>query len=105
MGDAGKGCVLCHGAGAVAGAMAPDLRASPILLGANADAFKTNPDASAEDLVQKMPGVVMENGRVQAQGEDVKEVLAYDSSDQIEQGTQARFSGHRLDPDHLHKYA
>ena len=41
----------------------------------NADAFKTNPDASAEDLVQKMPGVVMENGRVQAQGEEVKEVL------------------------------
>lgn len=41
----------------------------------NADAFKTNPDASAEDLVQKMPGVTMENGRVQAQGEDVKEVL------------------------------
>ena len=41
----------------------------------NADAFKTNPDATAEDLVQKMPGVVMENGRIQAQGEDVKEVL------------------------------
>ncbi len=41
----------------------------------NADAFKTNPDASAEDLVQKMPGVVMENGKIQAQGEDVKEVL------------------------------
>ena len=41
----------------------------------NADAFKTNPDASAEDLVRKMPGVVMENGKVQAQGEEVKEVL------------------------------
>ncbi len=41
----------------------------------NADAFKTNPDANAEDLVRKMPGVAMENGRVQAQGEDVKEVL------------------------------
>jgi hypothetical protein len=41
----------------------------------NADAFKTNPDASAEDLVQKMPGVVMQSGKVQAQGEDIKKVL------------------------------
>lgn len=41
----------------------------------NADAFKTLPDASAEDLISKMPGVVIENGKVQAQGEDVKEVL------------------------------
>lgn len=41
----------------------------------NADAYKTLPDASAEDLVAKMPTVVVENGKVQAQGEDVKEVL------------------------------
>ncbi len=41
----------------------------------NASAFKTNPDASAEDLVRKMPGVSMQNGKVQAQGEDVQEVL------------------------------
>lgn len=41
----------------------------------NADAYKTLPDASAEDLVGKMPTVVIENGKVQAQGEDVKEVL------------------------------
>lgn len=41
----------------------------------NADAFKTLSDASAEDLLKKMPGVVVENGKVQAQGEDVKEVL------------------------------
>ncbi len=41
----------------------------------NAGAFKTNPDANAEDLVRKMPGVVVEEGRVQAQGEDVREVL------------------------------
>ena len=41
----------------------------------NANAYKTNPDASAEDLLQKMPGVVVQNGKVQAQGEDVKEVL------------------------------
>lgn len=41
----------------------------------NADAYKTLPDANAEDLVAKMPTVVVENGKVQAQGEDVKEVL------------------------------
>lgn len=41
----------------------------------NASAYKTNPDASAEDLVAKMPGVVVQNGTVQAQGENVQEVL------------------------------
>ncbi|MEM9917887.1 MAG: TonB-dependent receptor [Bacteroidota bacterium] len=41
----------------------------------NADAFKTLSDASAEELIEKMPGVVVESGKVQAQGEDVKEVL------------------------------
>jgi len=41
----------------------------------NADAYKTNPDADAQDLIQKMPGVVVEQGRVQAQGEDVRQVL------------------------------
>jgi hypothetical protein len=41
----------------------------------NANAFKTNPDANAEDLVRKMPGVVVDNGQVQAQGENVQEVL------------------------------
>lgn len=40
----------------------------------NASAYKTNPDASAEDLVKKMPGVTVENGVVKAQGEDVKKV-------------------------------
>lgn len=40
----------------------------------NASAFKTNPDASAEDLVLKMPGVSQQNGKVQAQGEEVKRV-------------------------------
>jgi hypothetical protein len=40
----------------------------------NADAYKVNPDASAEDLVKKMPGVQYQNGRLQAQGEDVKRV-------------------------------
>lgn len=41
----------------------------------NANAFKTNPDATAEDLVQKMPGVTMVDGKVQTQGEDVRQVL------------------------------
>ncbi|PTM15140.1 MAG: TonB-dependent receptor [Bacteroidetes bacterium] len=41
----------------------------------NATAYKTLPDASAEDLLGKMPTVNIENGKVQAQGEDVKRVL------------------------------
>ncbi|NJN78712.1 MAG: carboxypeptidase regulatory-like domain-containing protein [Saprospiraceae bacterium] len=41
----------------------------------NADAFKTNPDATAEDLLKKMPGVTSTNGKISAQGEEVKEVL------------------------------
>ncbi len=41
----------------------------------NAQAFKTNPDASAEDLVRKMPGITVENGTIKAQGEDVRRVL------------------------------
>lgn len=41
----------------------------------NAKSFKTNPDANAEDLIQKMPGVVNNNGKIQAQGEDIKQVL------------------------------
>jgi hypothetical protein len=41
----------------------------------NASAFKTNPDASTEDLIQKMPGISVENGEVKAQGESVRRVL------------------------------
>ncbi len=41
----------------------------------NANAFKTNPDANAEDLITKMPGVVMQDGKMQAQGEEVKRIL------------------------------
>lgn len=40
----------------------------------NAGAFKTNPDADAEELIKKMPGITVENGVVKAQGEDVKQV-------------------------------
>jgi hypothetical protein len=41
----------------------------------NADAYTVNPDASAEDLVRRMPGVVVQDGEVQAQGEQVRRVL------------------------------
>ncbi|MCX2739405.1 TonB-dependent receptor [Pontibacter anaerobius] len=41
----------------------------------NAKAFKTAPDASAEDLVTKMPGVTVQDGKIQAQGEDVQQVM------------------------------
>lgn len=41
----------------------------------NVAAFKTNPDASAEDLIRKMPGITVEAGQVTAQGEQVRRVL------------------------------
>ncbi len=41
----------------------------------NPEAYKVNNDATAEDLLEKMPGIVISDGKVQAQGEDVKEVL------------------------------
>lgn len=41
----------------------------------NANAYKVNKDATAEDLVTKMPGVTIVDGKVQAQGEEVKKVL------------------------------
>jgi hypothetical protein len=40
-----------------------------------ADAFKTNPDATAEDLVKKMPGVTSDNNGVKVNGETVQKVL------------------------------
>ena len=40
----------------------------------NAGAFKVNNDAVAEDLLVKVPGIQMENGKVKAQGEEVKKV-------------------------------
>ena len=40
----------------------------------NADAYKVNPDATAEHLVEKMPGVVYQDGELQAQGETVQRV-------------------------------
>lgn len=41
----------------------------------NANAFKTLKDASAEDLISKMPGVIDNNGQLQVQGENVGKVL------------------------------
>ena len=41
----------------------------------NANAYKTNPDASAEDLVTKMPGVTNEDGTLKVGGEEVREIL------------------------------
>ncbi len=41
----------------------------------DATAFKVNPDASTEDLVTKMPGVVVQDGKIQAQGTEVTKVL------------------------------
>ncbi len=41
----------------------------------NSNAFKTNKDAMAEDLLTKMPGVTIVDGKIQAQGEEVKQIL------------------------------
>src|SRR5262245_52380356 len=40
-----------------------------------ASAVKASKDATAEELVQKMPGVTMENGQIKAHGENVQQVL------------------------------
>lgn len=40
----------------------------------NANAYKVNPDANAEDLVTKMPGITSDNGTVKAHGETVQKV-------------------------------
>ncbi len=41
----------------------------------NAKAYKTNPDATSEDLVKKMPGVTSDGSTVKVNGEEVKKVL------------------------------
>lgn len=40
-----------------------------------AGAYQVNPDATAEDLLAKLPGVVVQNGQVEAQGEQIRRVL------------------------------
>jgi hypothetical protein len=41
----------------------------------NANAFKTRENADAEDLVRKIPGITIQNGEIQAKGEQVQKVL------------------------------
>ncbi len=41
----------------------------------NASAFKTNQDATTEELISKMPGITVTNGTVTAQGQTVQRVL------------------------------
>lgn len=41
----------------------------------HADAFKTNPDATSEDLIKKMPGITVEGNTVKVNGEEVKKVV------------------------------
>lgn len=41
----------------------------------NAGAYKTNPDATAEDLVKKLPGVTSDGSTVKVNGEEVKKVM------------------------------
>ncbi|MEX0773227.1 MAG: TonB-dependent receptor [Balneolales bacterium] len=41
----------------------------------NSGAFRLNEDASAEDLILRMPGFIIEDGEVRAQGEEVQRVL------------------------------
>jgi len=41
----------------------------------NADAFKTMKDASAQVLIEKLPGVVSDGGALQAQGESIAQIL------------------------------
>src|SRR5690606_12120336 len=41
----------------------------------NAAAFQTMKDASAQDLIEKMPGMAAEDGTLQAQGEAVAQIL------------------------------
>ncbi len=40
-----------------------------------ADAYKTNPDATTEDLVTKMPGVTSDNTGLKVNGENVQQIL------------------------------
>ncbi len=41
----------------------------------DARAYKTNPDASAEDLIRKMPGIDLSSGTPKAQGENISKVM------------------------------
>lgn len=53
---------------------APPVKQKTDTLEYAASAFKVNPDASAEDMMKKMPGVTVDKGTVTAQGEQVRKV-------------------------------
>jgi uncharacterized membrane protein YgcG len=55
-------------------ARVPPARQKGDTLEINASQFKVNPDATAEDLARKVPGITIENGQVKAQGENVQRV-------------------------------
>jgi hypothetical protein len=55
-------------------ATAPPVKQKTDTLEYSANAFKVNPDANAEDMVKKMPGVTVDRGTVTAQGEQVRKV-------------------------------
>jgi len=58
----------------VKGAVVPvEIKGDTVLY--NADAFKVNPDATAADLVSKMPGIQVTDQGVEAGGEAVEQVL------------------------------
>lgn len=41
----------------------------------SAGAYKTAPDASSQDLIEKLPGISTQDGKIQANGEDVQLIL------------------------------
>ena len=53
---------------------APPVKQKQDTIEYSANAYKVNPDANAEDLIKKMPGVTVDNGTVTAHGETVKKV-------------------------------
>jgi uncharacterized membrane protein YgcG len=53
---------------------APPVKQKVDTLEYSAKAFKVNPDANAEDMMKKMPGVTVDRGTVTAQGEQVRKV-------------------------------
>lgn len=55
-------------------AATPPVKQKADTLEYSASAFKVNPDANAEDMVKKMPGVTVDKGTVTAQGEQVRKV-------------------------------
>ncbi|RED95644.1 outer membrane beta-barrel protein [Marinoscillum furvescens] len=41
----------------------------------SAKAYKTAPDASSQELIEKLPGIATEDGKLQANGEDIQVIL------------------------------